>query len=249
MFLNFARPACPAAHRAPNPKAHPLHAPLTGAAAILTCASLAACGAATQEDLLPEPTVASQSETASAPTSETTPAETTSTETTTASATTSESTSSTAPTSSETNEHGMGLKKFRERDAEDFNIGYPGSYQVLIGGSRCSQYDHRPEGVLSLSCKVSLTGDIPPVEVNAGPAGQLADVVMWTDGHFATSQETGGGDVPPQYAPLERGEQVVIDETKFTHKPDGTLRIERSGSWFEISPDGQYSSDTYSPNA
>lgn len=73
------------------------------------------------------------------------------------------------------------------------------------------------------------------------PGSQLDEI------GFATTHDTGGGEIDPIGETLAPGEQVTISSYTFTHDKDGTVRGERDGHWFEVSPEGQYASDHFSP--
>lgn len=68
-----------------------------------------------------------------------------------------------------------------------------------------------------------------------------------TERRSATTHDTGGGEIDPVGETLAPGEQVTISSYTFTHDKDGTVRGERDGHWFEVSPDGQYASDHFTP--
>ena len=99
------------------------------------------------------------------------------------------------------------------------------------------------------SCDLALAGALPPLDPDYGaPAGQHPDVIMWGDGRgFAVTHSTGGGEGMPEAAQLFPGQKVTAGDYTFEHRHDGTVRVERAGHWFELSPQGQYSSDRFTP--
>ena len=71
---------------------------------------------------------------------------------------------------------------------------------------------------------------------------------MWDDDRgFAVTYSTGGGEYMPEAAQLFPGQKVTAGDYTFEHVHDGTMRVERAGHWFEVSPQGQYSSDRFTP--
>lgn len=136
-----------------------------------------------------------------------------------------------------------------ERDPDDFTMdGEPSVYAVSFNrGTKCVYFDKGPEYPGYFACDLALSGEIPPLDIDNGQ-GTPTDTLLWDDEiGFATAHDTGGGEVDPIGETLAPGEQVTISSYTFTHDKDGTVRGERDGHWFEVSPDGQYTSDHFTP--
>lgn len=136
-----------------------------------------------------------------------------------------------------------------ERDPDDFTMdGEPSVYAVSFNrGTKCVYFDKGPEYPGYFACDLALSGEVPPLNNDVG-IGTPTDSLLWDDGiGFTTTHDTGGGEIDPVGETLAPGEQVTISSYTFTHDKDGTVRGERDGHWFEVSPDGQYSSDHFSP--
>lgn len=136
-----------------------------------------------------------------------------------------------------------------ERNPEDFTMnGEPSVYAVSFNrGTKCAYFDKGPGRDGYFACYLDLAGEIPPLDIESG-LGTPTDALLWDDEiGFATTHDTGGGEVDPIGETLAPGEQVTISSYTFTHDKDGTVRGERDGHWFEVSPDGQYASDHFSP--
>lgn len=136
-----------------------------------------------------------------------------------------------------------------ERSAMDFNIGEYDKFDIAFApDANCSNFEH-DYGNLYIDCHFTLAGDIPPADID-NANGAAPDAIMWVEGKgFRLTQDVGGADRAVQNHPLNKGEFVRTGGTTYTHKSDGTIRVEREGQWFEISPQGQYSSDRFTPHA
>lgn len=136
-----------------------------------------------------------------------------------------------------------------ERNPDDFAMnGEPAVYGVSFNrGNKCVYFDKGPGRDGYFDCVLDFAGEIPPLDIGNGQ-GRPTDTLLWNDEiGFATTYDSGGGEVDPIGATLAPGEQVTIHEYIFTHDKDGTVRGERDGHWFEVSPEGQYASDRFTP--
>lgn len=136
-----------------------------------------------------------------------------------------------------------------ERDPNDFTMdGEPSVYAVSFNrGTKCVYLDKGPGRDGYFACDLDLAGEIPPLDHEVG-IGTPTDSLLWDDEiGFTTTHDTGGGEIDPVGETLAPGEQVTISSYTFTHDKDGTVRGERDGYWFEVSPNGQYSSDHFTP--
>lgn len=138
-----------------------------------------------------------------------------------------------------------------ERDPADFTEGgeYPAYVVEFDSQTTCSYFPAGGDGDGYLGCKIAPAGQVPPLDID-NSQGTPPDRLMWVpEIGFATTHDVGGGDAQPVGDVLNPGEKVTISYYTFTHEADGTIRGERDNSWFEISPDGQYSSDHFTPGA
>lgn len=131
---------------------------------------------------------------------------------------------------------------FTEADPSDPFAAYA---LTLSPGNVCMYY----AGGGYFSCTLALQGQLPPLDPDYGaPAGQHPDGVMWGDDRgFAVTHETGGGEGMPEPAQLYPGQMVTAGDYTFEHRADGTVRVSRGEHWFEVSPQGQYASDRFTP--
>ena len=136
-----------------------------------------------------------------------------------------------------------------ERDPDEFNVSsdpqYP-AYSVQVSEHAwCVYYDKGAGRDGYFDCSVELAGDIPPLDLD-NSQGTAADMLMWDPATgFITTHDVGGGEGTPPAVNLAPGETVAIAGYTFTQLADGTARVERENHWFEVSPDGQYSSDRF----
>ena len=136
-----------------------------------------------------------------------------------------------------------------ERDPEEFNVSsdpqYP-AYSVQVSEHAwCVYYDKGAGRSGYFDCSVELDGDIPPLDLDNGQ-GSATDMLMWDPAvGFISTHDVGGGEGTPPAVNLAPGETVAIAGYTFTQLADGTARVERENHWFEVSPDGQYSSDRF----
>ncbi|OFT71492.1 hypothetical protein HMPREF3145_03210 [Corynebacterium sp. HMSC05C01] len=138
-----------------------------------------------------------------------------------------------------------------ERDPADFTEGgeYPAYVVEFDSKTTCSYFPAGGDDDGYLGCVIAPAGQMPPLDID-NSQGTPVDRLMWvSEIGFATTHDVGGGDAQPVGDVLHPGEQVTISYYTFTHGADGTIRGERDNSWFEISPDGQYSSDHFTPGA
>lgn len=139
-----------------------------------------------------------------------------------------------------------------ERSADDFQVSgtnFP-AFSVEFAGNptRCVALPKTGSDVY-FDCEVELSGTIPPI--NSDPAPQLGgtvDVIMFLnpDG-FITTYDVGGGEGTPKAGTLAKNERVEAGGFTFEYSKDGTIRVEKGNRWFELDPDGQYSSDRFDP--
>lgn len=211
--------------------------------ATLACAAaLSACGSdeTQQEQALDDATTSSPTPSPeNTPTSEPAVAESTTAESTT-----------TATTVATTASFAAAPAPMVERDPADFTEAEPtdpfAAYAITLSpGNMCVYY----AGGGYFSCDLALAGALPPLDPDYGaPAGQHPDVIMWGDDRgFAVTHSTGGGEGTPEAAQLFPGQNVTAGDYTFHHLPDGTVRVERGEHWFQVSPQGQYSSDRFTP--
>lgn len=139
-----------------------------------------------------------------------------------------------------------------ERSAEDFQV--PGTnspaFSVEFAGNPtlCVAYPKNGSNDY-FDCDVELSGTIPPIDSDPAPQlGSTVDVIMFMnpDG-FITTYDIGGGEGTPKAGTLAKNERVEAGGFTFEYSKDGTIRVERGKQWFELDPDGQYSSHRFDP--
>lgn len=99
-----------------------------------------------------------------------------------------------------------------------------------------------------LFCVVELSGTMPPYEGVLPQHGRDPDAIVYStaDQRFVAGIDESG-DTAAAVDTLHPGENVTIGEVAMFRKKDGTTRVETGDHWFEVSPSGQYSSDTFDP--
>lgn len=223
------------------------HAARAARFAALATSCLALAGCASEPEPIPEPTLTplGEADTAAEAIQPTDAPE--AIQTTGSSQTTEANQTSDAPASASSTATASGA--LLERSAMDFNIGEYDKFDITFSpDANCSNFEHE-YGHLYIDCHFTLDGDIPPADID-NANGAAPDAIMWVEGQgFQLTQDVGGVDRAVQNHPLNKGEFVRTGGTTYTHKPDGTIRVEREGQWFEISPQGQYSSDRFTPHA
>lgn len=150
---------------------------------------------------------------------------------------------------SETTEAEASEAALVERAPADFTEGgeYPAYVVEFDSRTICSYFPEGGDDDGYLGCEIAPAGQVPPLDIDNNQ-GTPADRLMWVpEIGFATTHDVGGGDAQPVGDVLNPGEQVTISYYTFTHEANGTIRGERDAYWFEISPDGQYSSDHFTP--
>lgn len=139
-----------------------------------------------------------------------------------------------------------------ERSADDFQVSgtnFP-AFSVEFAGNptRCVAFP-KTGSELYFDCKVELSGTIPPIDSDPAPQlGGTVDVIMFLnpDG-FITTYDVGGGEGTPKAGTLAKNERVDAGGFIFEYSKDGTIRVEKGNRWFELDPDGQYSSHRFDP--